>query len=206
MSWIHSLWTLQLKQTEVHSDIRALYCLQRQSWSSTWRFLPFLDMKAAEVCFLDCQHPAALASARVDSAAGKRPGFLWSSAQNSHMKGVLWYDFGTRYVFHSLDHLSWDTGYCTLITRPANQGTQKDSWRVCWEQWITCLNVLSDRQILALAPDINKTRETSNYQNAEHDCTSCAQLIPEYPCRQQWSPICKIISLWPDESNCFSTC
>ncbi len=85
--------------------------------------------------------------------------------------GTVW--FGTRYVFHSLDHLSWDTGYCTLITRPANQGTQKDSWRVCWEPWITCLNVLSDREILALAPDINKIRETSNYQNPEHDCTSC---------------------------------
>ena len=34
-----------------------------------------------------------------------------------------------------LDHLSWDA----VITRPANQGTQKDSWRVCWEQWMTCL-------------------------------------------------------------------
>ena len=34
---------------------------------------------------------------------------------------------------------SFELRCCTVITRPANQGTQKDSWRVCWEQWMTCL-------------------------------------------------------------------
>lgn len=50
-------------------------------------------------------------------------------------------------------------------------------------------DVISRRQILALAPDINKIRETSIYQKAEHDCTSCAPptKIPVYLCRQQWA-------------------